>query len=416
MNKKYLFGFSKLTWLLFFSFFAYGSTVFAIGPCSTSIRETFQIDRADFSIIFPVYALSYMFASILGGIASEKFGKKMVLMLGLALYGVSLYLFICPSWLIAKPLFAFSIIMMGINGAGGGLIELNVSSLGADINPDREGFVLNAVQVAFGFGAVLSPLVVSLLFSQGIHWQMIYEAGAVFTLLMLLLLGLEDTPKNKNVEEPIAKEGLMAMVGTPTIWVLVLAMVFYIGAEVTLSDWQSDYLEKGLHASRVLASGIPSLFWLGMTVGRVICSILANQISPRRMLIALGALASLSIAVIPFCHSISIAVCSIALTGFFMSGGFAMVLTYASERYTSHNGPVFTFMMAGVGLGNTVFPTLAGFVANQGALQWTMLIPAVLLLGLCLLFVELPHISTARWDAYLERNGVSEKSMEGISR
>lgn len=163
----------------------------------------------------------------------------------------------------------------------------------------------------------------------------------------------------------------------------VAAIFFYVGAEVSIGVnvnlHAMQLIENGDHLSFFglnnmeiagLNLGIPALlatlYWGGMMVGRLVFCCF-NNVSPRKLLIAMTSIAAVLVLVAMITDNLWILV-SVGLCQSVMWGCIFTLAVAGLGKYTSRASGVF---MMGV-FGGAVFPVLQGIMADMlGSWQWT---------------------------------------------
>ena len=375
---------SPLTYRLALTLLCYGLVVFSFGPCLTAIADTYQIPLGRTGLLFTLYSAGLIPAVLLAGFLAETIGKRRIIAGSILVLGISSALFAAAPALGQQPIFALALAVMVLMGIGAGGIESIGNALIADENQPTPAFAMNFVHAFFAVGAVIGPLGAGLLLRAGLPWQVVFYAGA--GLLVLLLMAMIGQPRvsDRSGESPLAAVGLFR---SSLLWLLLIVLSFYVGAEVGFSAWVSPLMEKVLGADRGTAALAVSIFWAFMIVGRVAVSFLATRFRPAPLLLAVGigsALASYGVARSPsveWCLALS------AVNGLFMAGVFGLVATDAARYFPEKSGAVFGILTAGVGVGAMLVPAAMGLLASAADLRMAMLVPAVLMAIVALVYV-----------------------------
>jgi len=375
---------SPLTYRLALTLLCYGLVVFSFGPCLTAIADTYQIPLGRTGLLFTLYSAGLIPAVLLAGFLAETIGKRRIIVGSILVLGISSALFAAAPSLGQPPIFGLALAVMVLMGIGAGGIESIGNALIADENQPSPAFAMNFVHAFFAVGAVIGPLGAGLLLRAGLPWQLVFYAGA--GLLVLLLMAMIGQPRvsDRSGESPLAGVGLFR---SSLLWLLLIVLSFYVGAEVGFSAWVSPLMEKVLGADRGTAALAVSIFWAFMIVGRVAVSFLATRFRPAPLLLAVGigsALASYGVARSPsveWCLALS------AVNGLFMAGVFGLVATDAARYFPEKSGAVFGILTAGVGVGAMLVPAAMGLLASAADLRMAMLVPAVLMAIVALVYV-----------------------------
>ena len=221
--------------------------------------------------------------------------------LGLGCAGVAL----APSW----PLFLAGVFVIGV---GFGALDLGLNSLVAHSEGTRRAAVLNALNGAFGLGAVAGPILVSAL--GGKNLSLLYVCCAA------LALGMVPVANGIAGRLPAARRAPGG--GRQTlVWIFAAAFVLYVATEVGTGGWMTSHLES-LGIQSVAAATLTSGFWLALALGRLLVALVPARVPEAAIVIACsaaGALA-LSAALIGAAAPIAYIVAGFAIAPIFPTG------------------------------------------------------------------------------------------------
>lgn len=356
----------------------------AVGILLPELGRTFRLGPAIEGRIFPASFGGYILGVVSCGVLSDRLGRKRVLLGTVLVYAVALGLAgFAHSF--GMALTAFALI-----GAGGGAMETVASALAADLYPEKRAAILNALQIAFSTGAILSPLLAQKLLVLGADWHRLFLGVALANFLLLALLAVQKFPALTYSAEALDGAALKAVLTQPAFLILCAAQALYVGAEVGLSSWLPSYfgrLPGGAAWSGVVVSG----FWLAVTLGRAAVGGGVVGLPLTRLAALMGIFgAAASGAALLFSSTGPVLVCIFG-TGLCFSGIFGLVLAETGNRYSNAAGTVFGGVVAAGGVGGAVVPWAIGALTLtawgwRGALA---LIPvSSLVLGLLLLSLE----------------------------
>lgn len=375
---------SGLTYNLAFTLLCYGLVVFSFGPCLTSIADTYDIPLGRTGLLFSLYSVGLIPTVLIAGFLAETIGKRRIILGAIFVLALASALFAGAPAIGRQPVFGLALAVMVLMGIGAGGIESIANALIADENQPSPGFAMNFAHAFFAVGAVVGPLGAGLLLRAGLPWEIVFYAGAVLLLILLATIKARPKASDRTGEHPMAA---MSLFRSPLLWLLLLVLSFYVGAETGFSVWVSPLMEKTLGADRGTVALAVSIFWAFMIVGRLATSVLSARYLPAPLLLAAGigsALASYGAARSP---SIAICLAMSAANGLCMSGVFGLVATDAARYFPQKSGAVFGILTAGVGIGVIAIPALMGVVASAADLRMAMLIPAVLMATVALVYV-----------------------------
>lgn len=369
---------SPLTYTLCFVLLCYGLVIFTFGPCLTAIAETFGVPLGRMGLLFTFSSLGLLPSVVLSGFVSERVGKRPVVLVGIFLLGLGSALFAASPALGVEPRFAWALVAMVLIGIGAGSVESAGNALIADDNQPSPAFALNFTHAFFAMGAVVGPVAAGLLLRSRLPWQLLFYGGAVLLGIMLPALAAQ-RPRLPH-GDPMSAGAAVGLLRSSLLWLLLIVLALYVGAEVGLSAWVSPLMEEVLGAGRGVAAMAVAAFWGCMIVGRLVTSHLSTRMRSVPLILGLAGgsvVANVGVALAP-----TIGSCLVlsGLSGLFMSGMFGMVVTDAARYFPERSGAVFGLLVFGVGIGALVIPAAMGWVAMAGGLRLAMLIPPALML------------------------------------
>ena len=356
----------------------------AIGILLPALGQTFRLGPAVEGRIFPASFGGYVVAVLACGVLSDKIGRKRVLLGTVFVYAAALAL--------AGLSHSFGLILaaFALIGAGGGAMETVASALAADVFPEKRAAILNALQIAFGAGAVVSPLLAHKLLTLGTDWHRLFLAAALANFVLLALLAWQKVPKLEHAAEAVSTEALRVVLKQPAFLILCGCQALYVGAETGFSSWLPSYFGR-LPGGAAWAGIVVSGFWVTMTVGRAAVGggVFGLPLTRLASVLAVGGAAVSGAMLLTANTSLALA-CALG-TGLCFSAIFGLVLAEAGNRFPRAAGTVFGGVVAAGGLGGAVVPWAVGELTGtawgwRGALA---LVPvAALALGALLLFLD----------------------------
>lgn len=362
----------------------------AIGILLPALGQTFGLGPAVEGRVFPANFGGFVIGVLACGVLSDKIGRKRVLLGAVGVYAAALAL--------AGVSHSFGLLMtaFALIGAGGGAMETVASALAADVFPEKRAAILNALQIAFGAGAIVSPLVAHKLLTLGTDWHFLFLAAALANFVLLALLAWQKVPilERPADQDPTAEAAdgtaLRAVLKQPAFLILCGCQALYVGAETGFSSWLPSYFGR-LPSGAAWAGLVVSGFWVTMTVGRAAVGggVFGLPLTRLASILAVGGAAASGAMLLTANTGIALA-CALG-TGLCFSAIFGLVLAEAGNRFPRAAGTVFGGVVAAGGLGGAVVPWAVGELTGtpwgwRGALA---LVPAAALaLGALLLFLD----------------------------
>jgi fucose permease len=339
--------------------FVYGLIAAMLGTLLPDLSARFALTPGQNADIALAQAIGLIVASIAVGPLIDIKGKKTGLLLGLGLIAASL--FVVPS----APAAALAPVFLAL-GVGGGIIVTAANALVSDISETRRASTLNLLNLFFGLGGLVTPLIGAYLLA-GNTVALCY----LVAVLAVLTFGLHViTPMPRPTGERGFKMNEVGPVlGRPVLFLLALLLFLYVTCEVGVWNWLPRHLvAQGIPQSRAL--GILSLgFALGLLVGRVVVSRILIKISSPVVTLAASCLMALTTYAMlqtrdPFMAGVLVFCAGVAMAPVFPTT-LAMVGDAFPRMTATAMGVVITCGWIGLAVSSRVIGAIAGNDASQ---------------------------------------------------
>jgi fucose permease len=317
-----------------------------------SIEHDFGQSDAGVGVFFFVNSVAYVGGSMLGGLLTERLGRRTVLPLAVLLISLGLTgLATVPSW----TLFLAAGIPFGL---GSGAIDGGTNGLILDLYPTSRGRSLNLLHLFFSLGALASPLFVGRLVEAGAAWQAVVIGTAVGAIPIAILLALADMPSGRHVAA--AGAGIARMGLALPLIALAVAIGCYVASEVGVSNWLVRYLEA---ADLTLATSALALFWGSLALGRLLSARLGDRFDHARFAATASLVASISLVAAVLVPSLPASIILFGVVGFAFGPVYPLIMAVAGDRFPDRSAAVSGFLSGIAVVGAIVYPPVMGFVS-----------------------------------------------------
>ncbi len=161
----------------------------------------------------------------------------------------------------------------------------------------------------------------------------------------------------------------------PHVFFGVLAIFFYVGAEVSIGSFLVNYLSLpeigGLTEQQ--ATNYVSAYWGGAMIGRFAGSALLVRYSPRRLLSGF-AVANIVLLALTLMSSGQVALYCIVATGLFNSIMFPTIFALGIERLGPLTNKASSLLIMAI-VGGALIPLLQGVLADRIGLHYSFIVP-----------------------------------------
>ncbi|MGD0869953.1 MAG: MFS transporter [Bryobacteraceae bacterium] len=318
--------------------FVYGVIAAMLGTILPGLAERFHLTPKQNGVIAFAQALGLMIASLGVGPLIDNEGKKIGLIIGLALIALAL------ASLPKASGYGSIIALLFLLGLGGGVVVTGANALVSDVAEAHRGTALNLVNLFFGLGGMATPFIAANLLKRDTV-KLCYAAG-VFAVVALAVQWAAPIPGPTGVQSFVLADA-GAVLGKPILLLCGLLLFLYVSCEVGIWNWLAQHLiAQGIPESRAL--NVLSLgFALGLLVGRVAVSPILITVPPATVTL--------------------VSAVAMAVTSYLLFSGRVPLMTRASGGY---GGPALVGCLAGgaVGFLGGTSPTLSFLdVLTRGA-------------------------------------------------
>jgi fucose permease len=360
---------------VFLAFLAMGFAD-AVGPFVGLAKNEFHLSNAVASLT-PFVGLSmFGLLSIPAGVFQTRYGKKFVLMLGLAiaLAGVLIASFGLHSF----PRFLVTMVLLG---AGAAILQVAGNPLMRDVSPEGK-FARNLslgqfVKAIGSLSGPILPVIAARYF--GASWTIIFPIFSVALIITLVAAGTLKLPASAMDTTSATLRSCLSLLRNPFILAMTCAIFLYVGAEVSISAGIPLLLKErfGLEIGKVGLLGT-GLFFMALIAGRFMGGIILNWIKPADFLVATCVLSLAGLG------AIFVPVGGVAAVGFFLIGlGFAnifpLIFSTAVDRMPERGNEISGLLVTAI-VGGAVLPLAVGIVADHTSVKTSLFVPVAAIL------------------------------------
>jgi fucose permease len=362
-----------------------------LSPLITEITREFSLDKVSTGFIFTSNFIGFAFFILLGGIAADHFGKRLILLIA------SFSLAICLFLLSISPVYAIISLIVILIGGACGVLESIASAQLAELNPGKEGFHINISQIFFCVGALIGPFGASILISKGWSWREVYRlVGLIALIVSILYLATRYQVNSEAGIKTFSKSDMKALLNNKILILLCICMFLYAGSEIGAWSWMVTFMMEKLQFTIVESSLAVGLFWFAMIIGRMLCTLFLRWFTSKQIVVVLAAVSALTTAFSAFAATDIQAWIATALIGLSYSSIWPLIVAYGSESMQSSSGTVFSLMVGSGGLGSSVIPIMMGFIGQAVSIEFSMFSTVFFFIAIAVIFILLPKIRLVR--------------------
>lgn len=302
-----------------------------------------------------------------------------------------------------RPPFALLPVLFMFTGFGSGIEDSAYNAWVGNMQQTNE--MLGIIHGAFGLGGTVAPIIASAMVAKlKMPWYSFYYIFIAIVCVELAfgLWAFWDAT-GAAYRQKLRKGGAAGGATTATVlqepitWLIAIFLLFYAGAEVSLGGWIPTFMIKERHADGFLAGVTATLFWFGLSLGRIVLGFVTGRIGERLAItgyLVLCIAFQLAYWLIPTTIG---AMVFVSCLGFFLGPLFPAAIVLATKILpTEYHVSAIGFSSAIGGGGAAVLPFAVGAVAEGHGVGVLQPIILVVLFFLIVIWVCLPKKARKR--------------------
>jgi fucose permease len=342
------------------SILVYGVIAAMLGTVMPTFTELFKLSGEQNGSIAMAQAVGLVIASISVGPLIDTRGKKTALLGGLIL--ITCALAGLPSAAGATQLMLLYFLL----GLGGGIIVTAANALASDVSESRRASTLNFLNLFFGLGGLLTPLLAANFFNGDASTKLkLCYLGAGLGVVALIANFVAKIPPPTG-ERSFKMSEVGDIVSRPVLYMLALFLFLYVACEVGVWNWLPSYLiSRNIDSAKALK--ILSLgFALGLLLGRVVVSRILFNISSIMVTLASAILMAATTYLMLQSGDSTIAWIAVFCAGLAMAPVFPTTLAMVADAFPRGTATAMGIVITCGWLGLVVSSPIIGAVAGQG--------------------------------------------------
>lgn len=365
------------------AFFSFALPDSMLGVAWPSMRLGFGEPVSAAGLVPPVGVAATLISTVLAGRLVSRLGVGRLLAASTALSTIGLLLGGLSSsfWM-----FLASVVLVGFSG---GAIDTSINSYAARRFGARK---INFLHASYGVGAVVSPLIVTLVLHLGASWRWAYLIVAVLQ-AMLSIVFIATRHRWLVVPNEVDHVATRSEVGSAWSRSIMintslglLAVGVETGIESSAALWGYTFLTGAARVSPPIAGVIASGYWATLVVGRLMLGALAERIGAWRVL-GLGVGSLIVASVLVLIPSTTAAIVGIVGFGLGTAPIYPLlILTTAERTSTGVVDQVVGFQAGASTVGAALIPSAVGLLLGRSL---HLFAPALAALSVVALVVQM---------------------------
>jgi fucose permease len=348
----------------------------AIGPFVSLAKSEFQLSNTAASLIPFVGFSMFGLLSVPMGVFQDRRGRKTVLMIGLL---VTLSGLLNASF--GLDSFGRFLLTVLLSGCGAAILQVAGNPIMRDVSaPGMYSRNLSLAQFAKAIGSLSGPMIPVLAARYfGADWKVIFPIYAIALAITVAAVASLKVEEKKSPHSAATLGSSLALLKNGYVLAMVMAIFFYVGAEVSVSAGIPLYLKErfdiDINKVGLLGTG---LFFTALTIGRFSGGVLMNWMPPRQCFLATCVVSILGLLGL-FLPNQTLAIASFFIVGLGFANIFPLVFSLAVETMPEHANELSGLMVTAI-VGAAFVPPITGFIADRTSVQLSFLAPLAAIL------------------------------------
>jgi fucose permease len=365
-----------------------------VGPMVALAKESFGLSNFMAQLLPLSGFLMFGILSVPMGVFQARRGKKITLVLGLAIACIGLLLPILGGMygmgvdFQADKDFKYYLILLSVLllGAGATIMQVSGNPIMRDVSAEgRFSSNLSLAQsikaIGSSLGFLLPPFFI---WAFGLDWTILFPIYAV--VLLITCLWMRSTKVNEGEKtDAVSLSSCFALLKKGYVLLMVLGIFLYVGAECCMNSGVPLLLAEKFNFSAeregLLISW--SLFFLPVLVGRFVGAAVLRKMSANRFLL-ITVLLSLVGVLLVFSGNMVSTMAGVILVGLGFANIFPLIFSITVDKMPQYSNELSGLMITAI-LGGAIVPLFWGYVADSFSTIMAFAVPLVCLVYILLL-------------------------------
>ena len=363
--------YSLLLAIIYLSFISLGLPDSLLGSAWPVMRFEFGASLSFAGFISMLICGCTIVSSLASDFMTRKFGAGRVTAVSVAMTALALL-----GFSLSKSLILLCVLAIPY-GLGAGAVDAALNNYVALHFAARH---MSWLHCFWGVGASISPYIMSACLAANNNWRGGYFSVSMIQIVLTVCLfatlplwkKVSGTSVDASAEETAAPVGIIGALKIPGVPYILLAFFAYCGLEATTSLWASSYLVEFRGSDPETAARYASLFYLGLTGGRLLNGFIADRFSDR-ILIRAGSVIMLSgmiLLMLPI-PSVFPAAAGLLIIGLGCAPVYPCIIHSTPANFGAKNSQaIIGIQMASAYVGSTLVPPVFGLIADFVSVIW----------------------------------------------
>ncbi len=379
--------FQLLLCIIYISFVSLGLPDALLGSAWPSIYPSFNVPVSFAGIVSFIISFGTIISSLNSDKLTRKLGTGKVTAISVGLTALAIFGFSISSSFISLCLWAIPY------GLGAGSVDAALNNYVAIHYKSKHMSWLHSM---WGIGAATGPHIMGYVMTNGGTWNSGYKVisiiQVILTLILFLSLPLWKNEAKTNVTNNDKALTIKEVISINGVKQILVCFFCYCALESSTGLWSSSYLSiyKGMDTSQ--AASFASMFYIGITVGRILSGFLTLEFSDDKMVRIGQVIIAIGIIILLLPLNVEFSLIGFVVIGLGCAPIYPSIIHSTPSHFGEENSQaIIGLQMACAYVGSSIMPPLFGMLAEHITVA---LLPYYLSFVLILMIVM--HLSLVR--------------------
>jgi fucose permease len=349
---------------VFMSFIVMGF-VDIVGVSAGYAQKDFNLTDSVAQLIPSMAFVWFFLLSVPTGILLDRYGKKKILNLGMAITGLGMALpmitYISDS-LYSFPLMLVAFILLGI---GNTIVQVSANPLLHDVTPtEKFSSFMSLTQFVKAIISLLGPIIATFMATSLNDWKLVFAVYAVTSFLAVFWLYVTKIDETKTDKKPATFSSCFKLLGNPLVLMMVIGIFLVVGSDVGMNSNIANYLQKNFSLDLEEASRGISFYFAALMISRFLGAVLLNFFKPKPFLILTTLLTIISFVGMILAPNPTVGKVFIFLAGLGSGNLFPLIFSITVNKLPERVNEISGLMIMAVS-GGAAIPPLMGLVSQN---------------------------------------------------
>jgi fucose permease len=342
---------------VFLSFFVMGF-VDIVGISTAYVKDDFQLSNTAAQLLPMMVFVWFALLSVPVGILQDKYGKKNMLNIGIAITVIAM---LVPIIEYTFPIVLISFILIGI---GNTIIQVSANPLLHDVSSKKAySSNMSLSQFIKAIASLLGPIITTFVATQFGNWKLIFIIYSVTSFLAYLWLRFTFIEESKPERDPASIKSCLLLLKNKFVLLMVIAILLIVGIDVGMNTNIALVLMDKYGISTAEASIGIKIYFVALIISRFIGAMLLRTMEPKKFLLISVIISIIGFFGLMISPSLLLSEVSVLLIGLGIANTFPVIFAATVERMPDRSNEISGLMIMSV-CGGAVFPFIMGVVSD----------------------------------------------------